>query len=273
MHNGGPPSSRPYLAANPALLAARGLVREGLGGLQNLDRLLGSRRVGPKSLSAVLPDVVNSFGPWRTALGDWIAGTSSSASSRGAGQSLEEFVRPRLDELEKALAAASDKPMNARNRLHLGEVVSRVTPELEAVRGLVDLLEESSWAPSMRVSLEDLVRDAFPSDAENAEAGVRVFLPEVELDVEVSAKPRALTNMLLFASSWVAVESALDAVVLSFAPPRALGLQAGNSSGRVAALSRKKVVAPTLECLELAAAQSGVVLVRAGSVLTLTLAE
>ena len=60
-----PPSWNP--PGNDGVDLARGTLRDALGALGNLTQLAGSTRVGSKAIENVLPDVLASTGPMRTA--------------------------------------------------------------------------------------------------------------------------------------------------------------------------------------------------------------
>ena len=71
MEFGQPPSWRPDVDQFRAEVY-RGTVRDALGGLRNLEQLLGSLRVGPRALLSVFPEFQACCAP----LGDAITGLS-----------------------------------------------------------------------------------------------------------------------------------------------------------------------------------------------------
>src|SRR6188508_1032261 len=103
MPNGSPPSSRPYLDENPSLAEARATLRDALGALGNLDQLLRSLRVGPKAISAVLPDVLDSCGPAERATRELLNATGTRLGSTTAVTELEHFFTPRFEELQHSI--------------------------------------------------------------------------------------------------------------------------------------------------------------------------
>src|SRR5689334_2803111 len=119
MKSGSPPSSHAFVRGTGALDTERGTLRESLGGLRNLAQLLHSLRVGSRPLSTVLPAARDACDPMRHAMGEILAAARAALGEAEAADRLEEYVTPRLAELQTALTEASDKPLSVKMRLLL----------------------------------------------------------------------------------------------------------------------------------------------------------
>lgn len=135
-------------------------MRDALGSLQNLEQLLRSIKVGPRALLSVIPAVHASCSTLATSYREMLRGI---ATIELAPAAIDDFVAPRLDALERALAAAVGTPLYARERLALEAAVTRAAAELEAGRALIDLLESAQDGPATVVSLVEVVRSAHRS--------------------------------------------------------------------------------------------------------------
>ena len=179
--------------------SARGAFRDALGSLRNLEQLLGSLRVGPRNVSTVLPAVHASCGIIARASKQLL----SAVADRGSAQALDDFITPRVRELDRALTSAIPKPMYARNRLRLEAVVKRTAAELDAARALIDLLSHGTPTQPLRLDLAELLRDA--THADKASAGPsRASVSKLELpsaNCEALVAPQLLQQLLGIAAA------------------------------------------------------------------------
>jgi len=261
MPNGSPPSSRPYLALDPSLVAARGTLRDALGGLGNLDQLLRSLRVGPKALSSVLPDVLDSCAPARAAVSQLLEAAGERIGDQRVIEELEHYFAPRLRELEQSIARATKTVMNARHRLELERVVTRVTPELEAARALLDLLEEALAAPSIRLKLRELLNEISMPEHGDTDATVRAVLEGRIDDVELSVQPQVAMNLLTLGINLVAQEhpEATPHVKVQSHSSGActIAFEPGSDEGERLLVGSQTIITPTLVCLDEAVTHMG----------------
>ena len=102
-------------------------------------------------------------------------------------------MEPRVRELESELAIAGNKPVNARQRLHLEQVLLRLSGELEAARQLLDLLDDAVRGSPVRVALAELMREA--SSTGEQRTGVQVALSP-DLGGEVFLSPRVAMTLI-----------------------------------------------------------------------------
>ncbi len=200
MFNSQPPSWYPDAASRDRIDAARGAVLDALGGLRNLEKLSGSMRVGPRSLSSVLPDVLYSCESLREGLEELFSAVEAHRlDTHGTLELLRNFSRPRLEELREILSYSEKQPMQARNRLKLQQAISRIGRELGAAAELVDFLGLSAWSRPMTVTMQDLMLEAFRSNDPTGDISEmrRVTLQESGGEVELHVRPRAVLPMLV----------------------------------------------------------------------------
>ncbi|HEY6727347.1 MAG TPA: hypothetical protein VI197_25105 [Polyangiaceae bacterium] len=261
MPNGSPPSSRPYLGEDPSLAEARGTLRDALGALGNLDQLLRSLRVGPKAISAVLPDVLDSCGPARHAVRELLSRTGARLGSTNAVSELEHFFTPRFEELQRSIELATRTPMHARHRLELERVVTRLSPELEAGRALLDLLEAALAAPTIRLKLRELLDQITAAEFAKGTEPLRTTLRGRVEDIELLVQPQVAMMLLTLGANLVVEghDAATPELSVEARPDGGctIRFQQGSASGDALLLPRQTIVAPTLACVETAATKMG----------------
>lgn len=195
-----PPSWYPDATSRSRVDAARGAVRDALGGLRNLEQLSSSMRVGPRPLSSVLPDVRASCVPLREGLEELMTAVAAHRlDTHIALSSLREYSMPRIDELIDVLEKSERQPMQARNRLNLQHVVGRLGRELELAAEFVDFLGLSVWSEPMTVTMQDLLLEAFRSSEPTGDPAElrRVTIEPALGEVELHTSPRAVIPMLV----------------------------------------------------------------------------
>jgi len=195
-----PPSWYPDPSSRDRVDTARGAVRDALGGLRNLEQLSSSMRVGPRSLSSVLPDVLSSCAPLREGLDELMTAVGTRRlDTQVALYSLRDHAMPLIDELTEVLSQSQRQPMQARNRLKLQHVVGRLARELSMVAELVDFLGLSVWSEPMAVTMQDLLLEAFRSSEPTGDPAElrRVVLAPSRDDAELQTSPRASIPLLI----------------------------------------------------------------------------
>jgi hypothetical protein len=194
-----PPSQPPR---DIALDAARGTVRDALGSLGNLALLSGSAKVGSKAIAGVLPDVLAACAPTREALLTLIGGLRRQLPASRVADDLEEFVLPRLDELEEELTGRVNEPLRTPERIGLDRVLGRLSRELDAVQSLLELLEVAGYETPFPFRVSELLKQRLPASPSGrrparrftARLSVTDPLPEVLL------KPRAFSTLVAAAA-------------------------------------------------------------------------
>ncbi len=250
-----PPSSRDATVTN-----VRGALRECLGALRNLSQLLHSLRVAPKSLSSLLPDVIETCLPMRASAQAWMDALGDGPAVLPAKAALSSFVFPRITELELALREGASKPMSAKTRLGLEDVVARTSFELEAARELLQLLEDAVFAKRVRLDPRELVRETFstPSARTEGRTLVSAMLSSMDTGGEIEISPRVAMALVALGVELVGARPGRET-------PHVLVKSDGESTctvqitrkvyatGEPLVLASRGVVEPTLSCLQAAA--------------------
>jgi len=123
--------------------------------VHNLEVLLKSPRVAPKVLEGVMPELFDGASVLRRAFTS-AAQSGSHADALEARKDLAAFATARIDELEQAMRQASSSGLDARARLALEQVVTRVSVDLNACAELLDLSERAERAVPTELGLEEL---------------------------------------------------------------------------------------------------------------------
>lgn len=154
------------MSLSDALAASRGKVRDGVSAVENLDQLLGSRRVGPRQLPhailgvqegcvSLLDALTELEGAMKTHLTDDAEGMASVASILAHASGL-------VNELVDTLKGREKAAIDARERLRLEAIVHRIAVELDTVMRLTDLLSASATLRSTVIDLGDVLAERRP---------------------------------------------------------------------------------------------------------------
>ncbi len=263
-----PPESRSDALGTAELNRARGTLREALSGLRNFAELLHSVRVGSKAILSVLPDVASGCAPMRATVDSLLAAVATRTPAAEATAALSAYFSPRLELLDRELAAAADRPLSAKSRLALEHVITKLSLELDTARGLLDLLADAVSNQPVRVNLAELVQQSFagpPSGGSWNREHLVATMSFVQAEVEVELNPRVATALFALGVELVA-QGRIGA-------PHVLATQdeAGRYRVQIAPSNRRDgedliliargVIEPTLVCLRAVANISGVALV------------
>ena len=262
-----PPESRTDPLGSAELDAARGTLREALSALRNFAELLHSVRVGSKALISVLPDVAAGCAPMRATVDGLLAAVASRVGLAPATLALQAYFAPRLQHLDEELAAAAHRPLSAKSRLALEQVITRLSLELDTARGLLDLLVEAVSGRSVPVDLAELVQQSFagpPSGGSWNREHIVATMSFVRTDAEVELNPRIATALVALGVELVAESGQGTPHVLVDQNPT--GCYRVNierrevPDGEDLILIARGVIEPTLTCLRAVADISGVTL-------------
>lgn len=268
MQSGQPPPKSPTDPLSSAALdAARGTLREALSALRNFAELLHSVRVGSKALISVLPDVAAGCAPMRVTVDGLLRGVAEKPGLAEASQALQRYFAPRLGHLDEELAAAAHRPLSAKSRIALEQVITRLSLELDTARGLLDLLVEAVSGRSVPVDLAELLQQSFagpPSGGSWNRVQIAATMSFVQADVEVELNPRIATALFALGVELVALEgSGTPRVVVDRDPAGRHRVNIERASSGVPGgddliLIARGVIEPTLVCLRAVADISGV---------------
>ncbi len=239
-------------AASEGLRVARGHFRDAMGSVRNFAQLLHSVRVGPKGIESVLPDVHAACAGIEPNARTLLEGVAPRLEDRSSVDELAAWLAPRAAELRDTLGAALGKPVNAKTRLALDQLVTRLSSELELARALVDLLDESAQGGLVRLSLPDLLRHAVSQRDESQR--IEICVPE-PLHGEALVNPHVASVALGVAARWVAERSSGTPCLRlgSRGDAPALQILAGGETGERVSLPALPLTGPTLRTVEAAA--------------------
>lgn len=133
------PDQLPHNADKPEDLAARGRVHEVVASVRNLEHLLKSPRIGPKSLTKAVAALHPGVAPIDQALAAVIDELMANHQWLEL-QALRSWSLERLHAAQKAIAEAAKTKMGAVPRLKLESAVSPVASDLDALRELLTLI-------------------------------------------------------------------------------------------------------------------------------------
>lgn len=202
-----PPKSRADALGSVELEAARGTLREAMSALRNFAELLHSVRVGSKALIAVLPDVAAGCAPMRDTVDRLLSTVVARPELGDASRALQAYFAPRLERLDEELAAAGRRPLTAKSRLGLEQIITKLSLELDTGRGLLDLLVDTASDRSLRVDLVELVQQSFagpPSGGSWNRERIVASMSTRESEVEVELNPRIVTALFALGVELVA---------------------------------------------------------------------
>jgi hypothetical protein len=259
MQHGQPPSWRPDVEQSRAE-AFRGTVRDALGGLRNLEQLLGSLRVGPRALSSVLPDVRSSCSALAQAI-DGLAAlvVSKLTDAERISVGVRQVTHSRLDALASAIESVERQTLNAKNRLRIEEAVSGATRDIQAAVDLVDMLGEVAWGRSMPLDISEVAREAYRSSEPQGmpQPAVRLTLISDNARGEHLASPQALVLILHHLVRWfvgcVPNVDPLVSVVLGEAQQVEIHIQQATATGEVRWAPGGRLLAVSEDAVRIAA--------------------
>ncbi len=266
MQSGKPPPEFGADAVGRAELdAARGTLRGAMSALRNFAELLHSVRVGSKALVSVLPDVAAGCSPMRATVDELLRAVALRPELVEASDELQGYFAPRLKRLGDELELASLRPLTAKSRLALEQVITNSSLELETARGLLDLLADATAGRSLPVDLFELIQQSFSGPPSGGSWNRQRILATVSFaaaDVEVELNPRIATALFALGVELVAQGGPGTPHVLVDRDP-AGGYQVGIErrqapQGEDLALIARGVIDPTLTCLRAVARVSGV---------------
>jgi len=151
------------LNLSDALAVARGKVRDGVAAVENLDQLLGSRRVGPRQLPHAILGVqegcvqlLEALAELQTEMEKHLQGDAEGIASVA---SILAHASGLVSELADTLKGREKVVIDARERLRLEAIVHRIAIELDTVMRLTDLLSASATSRSTVIDLGDVLAE------------------------------------------------------------------------------------------------------------------
>jgi hypothetical protein len=196
------------------LAESRGVVRDVLAAVRNLQHLLRSPRVGPKALVQVIPGLRGFCDPLLLAVEQILehARRASTISIEPAATRLDRHAFSLCDRLRTALDRAADEPMDARTRLAFEADIVQCDAELNSVRQLLDLLIHATERSETDLFIEEVVQVAFASPPRSAPRGklVRMTASYARDGSGFRASAQVVVPLLAIAAGWVRAASGSD---------------------------------------------------------------
>ncbi len=154
------------MSLSESLAVARGKVRDGISAVENLDQLLGSRRVGPRQLPHAILGVQEGCVALLDALteleGEMAVHLQGDAEGIASVASILAHASGLVRELADTLKGREKAAIDARERLRLEAIVHRIAVELDTVMRLTDLLSASATSRSTAIDLGDVLAERRP---------------------------------------------------------------------------------------------------------------
>ena len=237
---------------------ARGALRDGVGSLWNLQALLRSPKVASRALDAVLPDVRVAQAGLPQACLVLTAHLAPEYERDPALDELCEFVATGAREVHDAIARAEQTRVDPRSRLALERVIDARTPDLDAARGLYDLLLGSVGEAAQEVELPGVIEEALsPSSSRGHERAAVTVDVARRPAASVLARPSVGIGLVLLAIASVRTAGVATPHVRLAGGGRAVTVDALAGPGDHVLVAAPRIVAPSAGVARLAARRSG----------------
>jgi hypothetical protein len=146
-----------------ALAEARGVVRDALASVRNLEHLLRSPRVGARAIAQVMPGLQASCDPLAMSFDQILQQVRGVANGpvEAATAELEAFMPGVVERLRSALDQRSGAAVDAKGRLAFENAIVLVGAELNSVCQLLDLLVRATERSDTDLSIQEVVHETF----------------------------------------------------------------------------------------------------------------
>lgn len=178
-------------------------MRDTVGGIHNLQHLLGSVKVGPKALARVIPFVHASCGPLIASANDLPRDASARLGACDSFGALSTLVMERMRELETVLGDTRGEALRASDRLRLEASISGAVRDLDGALELLELMVEATATGRVPVDVTDVIRESAVRQDTGSGRGRRVelsFEPPSE-PIAVLVNPRLALRLVGFAAA------------------------------------------------------------------------
>jgi hypothetical protein len=243
------------------LSESRGVLRDALAALGNLEHLLRSPRVGPRALAQVIPGLRGLCDPLEASVQQMLAQVRVSAEVPvdGACDELSAFASAVCNRLRVTLS--SHTAMDARSRLAFESSIVREGAELNSVLQLLDLLFRATERSDTELHIDEVVsvlftpatrpmarRDAarvvaaYTGEATGFDANPQVIIPLVSLGITMVHAAQGTLNDPIYLSA-LCQDDSLEVAVSNDCP----------LPGKPHLFDPPLIIPPTLECARTAA--------------------
>jgi hypothetical protein len=248
-----------------ALAEARGVVRDALASVRNLEHLLRSPRVGARAISQVIPGLKGACDPLAMSVDQILQQVRGLAAGpvEAATAELEAFMPGVVERMRKALDQKSGAAVDAKGRLAFENAIVRVGAELNSVRQLLDLLVRSTERSETDLSIQEVVHETFlvsvqPGPPRNP---IKVLASYETDGSDFRASPQILLPLIAIGIA-LAREGAAEPVFLQAAcmqgePVQIIISRTGPPGTEEYTYEPPLIIPPTLVCAQTAARLAG----------------
>jgi hypothetical protein len=249
-------------SARIALFAeARGVVRDTLASVRNLENLLRSPRVGARAIAELSPGLRGSCDPLAMSVDQILQQVRAMADRPvdAATAELEAFVPGVVGRLRAALDQRSGAAIDAKGRLAFENAIALVGAELNSVRLLLDLLIRATERSDTELSIQEVVHETFlvSSRPTARRSPVRVVTSYETDTSDFRASPQILIPLIsigIAMARGAADEPVyLHAICRSDEPVQIVIARSGQPGTEEYSFDPPQIVAPTLVCAQTAA--------------------
>jgi hypothetical protein len=239
-----------------------GTLRNGLGSVKNLELLLKSLKVAPKSLNPVVAAVHADCRPLLAASEALEPALVAMGIDAECARELGAYVVKRVTTLEAALSQVlKGKSLLVADRLRLEGETARVASDLDAALPLLELLDQVTQPGSRRMTLSELISQYRPED-QPAPRGQRHVIAKVaplsaECESVVTMSPRTTMMLASLAVSLVCGDATDLPVHIAFEVTSGVSatttIVQRKGAGEALKISTVRPIEPTLSCARAAA--------------------
>ena len=248
-----------------ALAEARGVVRDALASVRNLEHLLRSPRVGARAIAQVIPGLKGSCDPLAMSVDQILKQVRGMATApvEAATAELEGFIPSVVDRLRAALDQRSGAAVDAKGRLAFENTIVLIGAELNSVRQLLDLLVRATEGSDTELSIQEVVHETFlatfrpgplrnpikvlasyETDASDFRASPQILMPLISIGI---AMARGAADAPVF----------LQAICMQDEPVQIIVSRAGPPGTEEYTFEPPLILPPTLTCAQTAARLAG----------------
>jgi hypothetical protein len=249
-------------AGRVAVLAeARGVVRDALASVRNLEHLLRSPRVSARAIAQLIPGLKGACDPLAMSVDQILTQVRGMASAPvdAATAELEAFMPGVVGRLRAALDQRSEAAIDAKGRLAFEKAIVLVGAELNSARQLLDLLIQATERAETDLSIQEVVHETFLVSFRPASrrSPLRVFASYDTDGSDFRASPQILMPLISIGIGVVrgADDDAvfLQAVCHEDAPVQIILSRSGSAPSEEYAFDPPLILPPTLTCAQTAA--------------------
>ena len=248
-----------------ALAEARGVVRDALASVRNLEHLLRSPRVGARAIAQVMPGLQTTCDPLAISFDQILHQVRGVANGpvEAATAELEAFMPGVVERLRTVLGQRSGAAVDAKGRLAFEHAIVLVGAELNSVCQLLDLLVRATERSDTDLSIQEVVHETFiasfrPGQPRNP---VRVLASYETDGSDFRASPQILMPLISIGIAMARGAAdepvSLRASCLQDEPVQILIARGGSSGTEEYTFEPPLIVPPTLACAQTAARLSG----------------